>query len=204
MIITIARTLGSGGRQIGEQLAQRLGFAFYDKNLLTEAAQQSGINANFFDKADEQTTQHPLTGGLFGMRFPFLSGGGNDKALDHDLLFKLQSDAIQKIAERENAVILGRCADYVLRQRTDCLRVFLFTNHDDATKRVMERKQITAEEASELVNKTNKQRANYYNHYASKTWGEAQTYDICINTSLTSFEEIADSLIALATRLQQK
>lgn len=204
MIITIARTLGSGGRQIGEALAQRLGYHFYDNNLLAEAAERSGISAEFFVKADERAQQHPITGGLFGLRFPFLSGNDANTALDNDTLFKLQSDTIQAIAEREDAIFLGRCADYVLRERCDCLRVFLFANKEDAIRRVMERKQLTREAAAELIEKTNRQRESYYNHYASSSWGKAQTYDICLNTSLMGFDSIVESLAALVLQLKEK
>lgn len=203
MIITIARTLGSGGRQIGEALAQRLGYKFYDKNLLAEAAEQSGISAEFFAQADERAQQHPITGGLFGLRFPFLSGNGGNNGLANDTLFKLQSDTIQAIADRENAIFLGRCADYVLREHKDCLRVFLYANVNDAARRVMERKQIDAEAAKELIEKTNRQRAAYYNHYASSAWGKAQTYDLCLNTSLMDFDAIVELLAGLAQRLEK-
>lgn len=203
MIITIARTLGSGGRQIGEALAQRLGYKFYDKNLLAEAAERSGISAEFFAQADERAQQHPITGGLFGLRFPFLSGNGINNGLDNDTLFKLQSDTIRAIAKRENAVFLGRCADYVLREHQDCLRVFLYADIKDATRRVMERKQIDETTAAELIEKTNRQREAYYNHYASSAWGKAKTYDLCFNTSLMDFDAIVESLACLAQRMEK-
>lgn len=205
MIITIARTFGSGGRQVGELLAQKLGISCYDHNLLSEAARQSGINEDFFRRMDEHANNHPITGGLFGMRFPFLSGSGTtDQSLDANTLFQIQSDTIRTIADREEAIFIGRCADYVLRERTDCLKVFIFANADDCVKRVVNRLQVDEEQAAILIEKTNKQRSKFYNYFSSKTWGKASTYDIAVNTSLLGIEATAESLAELARQLKAK
>ena len=191
MIITIGRQLGSGGREIGRRLAEALQFAFYDKELLEITANQSGLSRKLFEQTDERKYQD-LPSGLFGMRFPFwgdnLVGYGG---LNNETLFQIQSDVIRNLAEQQSCVFIGRCADYILRDRNDCLCVFICANDDDRIRRIMEYKTdkpVTAEKALEIMRQADKRRAAYYNYYTNKTWGVASSYHICINSSVMGID----------------
>ena len=198
MIITIGRQLGSGGLAIGHLLAERMNLVFYDKELLIEAARHSGICPECFQQVDEQA-KHTFGGvGIFGMRFPFV-GEGNmsyNSMISGDNLFLLQSETITKLAENpQGAVFVGRCADYVLRDRNDVVSVFITANDDDRVRRLIERKGCSEDEAHNMMRKIDKQRAAYYDYYAGRPWGVASSYDICINSSLLGIEGTVEAII---------
>ena len=198
MIITIGRQLGSGGLAIGHLLAERMNLVFYDKELLIEAARHSGICPECFQQVDEQA-KHTFGGvGIFGMRFPFV-GEGNmsyNSMISGDNLFLLQSETITKLAENPHgAVFVGRCADYVLRDRNDVVSVFITANDDDRVRRLIERKGCSEDEAHNMMRKIDKQRAAYYDYYAGRPWGVASSYDICINSSLLGIEGTVEAII---------
>ena len=123
-VINLGRQLGSGGKEIGEKLAQQLGIAFYDKELINLASEESGLCREFFEKADEKASQSIL-GGLFGSRFPFITEGAYpyNSYLSNDSLFKIQSDVIRHLAEKQSCLFVGRCADYILRDHPMCQRI---------------------------------------------------------------------------------
>lgn len=198
MIITIGRQLGSGGLEIGRLLAERMNLAFYDKELLTEAARHSGICPECFQQVDEQAKRTFGGVGIFGMRFPFVGDGNTsyNSMISGDNLFLIQSETIVKLAENEQgAVFVGRCADYVLRHRDDVVSVFITANETDRVKRLCDRKGCTEAEARDMMKKVDKQRAAYYDYYASREWGVASSYDICINSSLLGIEGTVDAII---------
>ncbi len=203
MIITIGRQLGSGGLEIGRLLAERLNLAFYDKELLTEAARHSGICPECFQQVDEQAKRTFGGVGIFGMRFPFV-GDGNmsyNSMISGNNLFLIQSETIVKLAENEQgAVFVGRCADYVLRDRTDVVSIFITANDNDRVRRLIERKGYTESEAQDMMRKINKQRAAYYDYYAGRPWGVASSYDICINSSLLGINGTVDAIIDILKR----
>ena len=203
MIITIGRQLGSGGLEIGRLLAERLNLAFYDKELLTEAARHSGICPECFQQVDEQAKRTFGGVGIFGMRFPFV-GEGNmsyNSMISGDNLFLIQSETIVKLAENEQgAVFVGRCADYVLRERNDVVSVFITAKEADKVKRLCDRRGCTEAEARDMMKKVDKQRSAYYDYYASREWGVASSYDICINSSLLGIEGTVDAIINIVRR----
>ena len=131
-VINIGRQLGSGGKEIGEKLAARLGIDFYDKELINLASEESGLCKEFFEKADEKASQG-IIGGLFGMRFPFISEGAMpcNNCLSNDALFKVQSDVIRRLAAEKSCVFVGRCADYILREHPRCANVFISASKED-------------------------------------------------------------------------
>ena len=183
-VINIGRQLGSGGREIGEKLASRLGIGFYDKELINLASKESGLCKEFFERADERASQR-ATGGLFGVRFPFIGDGGLpfSNCLSNDSLFKVQSDVIRRLAAEGSCLFVGRCADYILRDHSRCANVFISADKKDRIKRLCELHHIDAEEAEAMMEKADKRRAEYYNYYSYKTWGAAATYHLCINSS---------------------
>lgn len=186
IVVTLGRQFGSGGRSIGKRLAEELGIAFYDKELIKLAAQESGIADSFFEKADEK-------GGLTSMFGAFSLGGvglggtmffqSNDY-LSSESLFKIQSDVIRKIASEHSCVIVGRCADYILRGDPDCIRIFVRGSERDRLRRIM--KYIGTDKVSEArqqMIKADKARSEYYNYYTDKVWGASESYDLCVNSS---------------------
>lgn len=189
VIVTIGRQFGSGGREIGQKLAKALGIAYYDKELITLAAKESGLCEEVFEKADEQTSinmPYAFTMGysaFMGIYSPY-----ND-ILSNDGLFKIQSDAIRSLAEKESCVLVGRCADYILRDDPDCLSFFIHNNTENRIHRIIESQQVTVEQARELMAKTDKSRAAYYNYYTNKTWGASASYNFSIDVSILGVEE---------------
>lgn len=194
-IITIGRQLGSGGRTIGKKLAERLGIAYYDRELINLASKESGICGEFFEKADEKTS-----GGLlkaFAMGFSMNSAiFQNNDYLSNESLFQIQSDVIRKVAAAGSCVIVGRCADYILRDEPDCLNVFITARMDDRIQRVLEyNNKLKENEAEEFIHKADKSRSSYYNYYTDKVWGAASSYDLCINSSYYGVEATVDYIL---------
>lgn len=184
MIITIGRQLCSGGRNIGKKLSEELGIAYYDKELIAIAAKESGLNEKFFEKADERT-QKGVSAGLFGSRFQFMGDATIAYGwLSNDTFFKIQSDVIRSLAEKQSCVFIGRCADYILRDRKDCFNLFLSADKEERINKIIESQNVSVEKARDIREDADKKRAAYYNYYTNKTWGAAASYDICINTSL--------------------
>lgn len=189
-VINIGRQLGSGGKEIGEKLAARLGIDFYDKELIRLASEESGLCSEFFEKADEKASQG-IIGGLFGMRFPFISEGAIPctNCLSNDALFKVQSDVIRRLAAEKSCLFVGRCADYILRDYPRCVNVFISADREDRIWRVCRTHRVNEAAAEEIIEKADKRRSEYYNYYSYKTWGEAATYHLCINSSSLGVEE---------------
>lgn len=188
-IINIGRQLGSGGKEIGEKLAARLGIDFYDKELINLASEESGLCREFFEKADEKASQG-IIGGLFGMRFPFISDGAMPctNCLSNDALFKIQSDVIRNLAASKSCLFVGRCADYILREHPQCVNIFISASKEDRINRLRQMHGISEEDAEGMIEKADKKRAEYYNYYSYKTWGAASTYHLCIDSSALGIE----------------
>lgn len=188
-VVNIGRQLGSGGREIGEMLAVRLGIDFYDKELINLASEESGLCREFFEKADEKASQG-IIGGLFGMRFPFISEGTipTMNCLSNDALFKVQSDVIRKLAAEKSCLFVGRCADYILRDNPRCVNIFISSSREDRVARLRGLHSISESAAEEMMNKADKRRSEYYNYYSYKTWGAAATYHLCIDSSVLGID----------------
>lgn len=189
-VINIGRQLGSGGKEIGEKLAVRLGIDFYDKELINLASEESGLCKEFFEKADEKASQG-IIGGLFGMRFPFISEGAMPctNCLSNDALFKIQSDVIRHLAAEKSCVFVGRCADYILREHPRCANIFISSSREDRIARLCRLHNISESAAEEKMAKADKHRSEYYNYYSYKTWGAAATYHLCIDSSVMGIED---------------
>ena len=194
-IITIGRQFGSGGREIGKRLADELGIEFYDKELLSRAAKDSKICKELFETHDEKPTNsflYSLVMDTYSMGFA--SGSVNEMPLNHKI-FLAQFDAIKKIAANESCVIVGRCADYALADEPHCLNIFIRSNMDDRIKRISERLNVTENKAKDIIKKKDKERSSYYNYYTSKKWGDARSYDLCLNTSQISVEDSIELIL---------
>ena len=200
-VINIGRQLGSGGKDIGEIIARRLGVRLYDKELLTLAARQSGLCAEFFEKADEKESRGVISTVVGYLRAPFVGDdGGVTNVLSNDALFKIQSDVIRDVAERESCIFVGRCADYILREHPRRVDVFISASEADRIRRICARTGCTADEARAQMERGDARRAGYYNYYSSKTWGAAATYHLCVSTSPLGDEGTADFILEFAAR----
>ncbi|GHU61543.1 cytidylate kinase [Bacteroidia bacterium] len=191
-IITIGRQLGSGGRLLGELLSTKLNIACYDKELIQIASQESGLGKELFEKMDEKSS-FSIFGNYLGFRSGFM-GNSTNNYLCNETLFKIQSDVIQKLAEKESCIFVGRCADYILRNHPQCLKVFISANTKDRIQRIAENNKITEKEAVAMIEQIDKKRSTYYNYYSNKVWGMSVSYDLCVNSSIFSIEKIADMI----------
>lgn len=201
LIITIGRQTGSGGSVVGEKLAKRLNIPYYDRELLARAAKDSGMSEKLFERHDEQPTRsllYSLATSSFSVGFP---QNYSDMPLDHKI-FLAQFDAIRKIAEEGPCVIVGRCADYALEERGDLLTVFIRASRDDRIKRIMEKNKLTEEKAQSFIRKNDKNRANYYDYYSSKRWGSAESYDLCLNSSIFGVDGCVDLILDAMEKMQ--
>ena len=192
IILTIGRQFGSGGREVGQKLAKALGIAYYDKELMAIAAKESGLSEEFFEKADERASSGLSYAFTMGYSYMGMFTPYND-ILSNDGLFKFQSDAIRKLAAEQSCVLVGRCADYILRDDPDCLSFFIHNNKENRIQRIIqriiERQDVTVEQAKELMMKTDKSRAAYYNYYTNKEWGVASSYNFSIDVSVLGVDE---------------
>jgi len=188
-VINIGRQLGSGGREIGKKLSTELNIAFFDKELINIASQESGLQKEFFEKADEKASRG--ISGLLGLRFPFINDGpiSSNNYLSNDSLFKIQSDVIRNLSEKKSCLFVGRCADYILRDNSRCVNIFISAPLEDRIKRICKTTKITPEKAEEIIVKTDRERASYYNYYSYKVWGAASTYHLCIDSSILGTDE---------------
>jgi cytidylate kinase len=192
-VITIGRTFGSGGRALGRLLADKLGIDYYDKELLVEAAKKSGLSREYFERNDERTPS--FISGLipFSLGFNPMAWYNDPSSISSDNIYKAQSDLIHELAERGSCVIVGRSADYVLRDVDNVVNIFVHAPIEHCVDRIVGRNECKSRaEAQALAEKTNKLRANYYNFYTDKRWGDAASYDLCFNSSLLPMEGMVE------------
>ncbi len=187
-VITIGRQLGSGGRQIGEKLASMMNISFYDKELINIASKESGLGKEFFEKFDEKSS-HSFFGGFLSLRGILSDDIYSNNYLNNETLFTIQSDIIRNLAEEKSCVFIGRCADYVLKDHPRCLNVFITADMEDKIRRVSEIHNLPENKAEDFIEKMDKKRASYYNYYSNKEWGTADSYHLCINSSILGIEE---------------
>ena len=203
-VYTIGREFGSRGKVIGKKLAERLGIKFYDKELLQQAAKESGFCEEIFENHDEK----PTNSFLYSLVMDTYSAGNYSSApfLDMPLnhkVFLAQFDAIKSIAEKESCVIVGRCADYALADRKDVLNIFFRSELEDRISYVAQRYNVSLQKAKEMIQKKDKQRSSYYNYYTCKKWGDARSYDLSINTSKLSDEACIDIILAYREKMNK-
>lgn len=195
-IITISRQFGSGGREIGEKLAKKLGIPFYDKELITRAAKESGFSEKVFENIEKKSVNSLLYSIAMGMN----AYGNQDIGFTHlsldDQVYLAQTNVIRKIASEGPSVIVGRCADYILRGHSDAVHVFIWADLAFRKERVINIYKMPEEKAEENILKYDKRRANYYNYHTGEKWGKAENYHLSIRSDYigidNSVELIAD------------
>lgn len=185
-IITIGRQYGSGGREIGEKLAKKLGIPFYDNKLLEIAAKESGINQEFFEANDEK----PVNSLLYILSNTYSS----DNLPFNHKLFLAQFEAVKKIASEGPCVIVGRCADYALRDNKNVVNVFIHAALDSRRERAVKLYDVPEKKADEVIIRIDKQRASYYNFYTCQKWGRVDNYDLALDSSLLGIDGAVELL----------
>ncbi|MBQ9704195.1 MAG: cytidylate kinase-like family protein [Clostridia bacterium] len=192
ILITIARQVGSGGREVGELVAKNLGIDYHDKSLINMAAEKSGLSAEVLHNTDEKATPsflYSIAMGGMGM-VPFTHGMPYDTPIN-DRLFVLQSGIIEELAKSHSCVFIGRCADFVLRDFDNVLRVFIYASPEKRAETIAKQNDISIGEAKNLATKLDKKRASYYGYYTSKKWGRSENYDLMIDTTKIGVEGAA-------------
>ena len=205
VVITIARQYGSGGREIGEKVAKELGIPIYDKEIITDAAAKGELNTEVIKKADESAANSLLYTLAMGSNIAGATMHFGYKMPINDKLFILQSELIKEYAAKGSCVIIGRCADYVLKERNDTVKLFIYGDVEHRKARVAERHpEIKPSQAIDLINKTDKRRASYYNFYTGNKWGKYDNYDMAINSSSLGIDGSVAIIVAAAKKFMEE
>lgn len=199
-IITISRQFGSGGREIGSRLAKKLGLPFYDNELISRAAKESGFAEAAFENAEKKATNSLLYSLAMGMN----AYGNQDIGFTHlsldDQLYLAQSNVIRKVAEEGPCVIVGRCADYVLRDLDNVVNIFIWADIEARKQRAIEQYHLKANKAEEEILRTDRRRANYYNYHASEKWGRAENYHLSLRSDYIGIDSTVDCIVQYLER----
>ena len=189
-IINVGRSFGSGGGYVGQAIASKLGIPFYDNELISKAAQESGYSPSIFEGGEKKRSIFSVSSFFASGRMSYL----DNTYMNDDILFKVQSNVIRKIGEGGDAVIIGRCADYILRD-LPCLNVFVTGPEEYRIERIVKNEGISEEEAEKLIRKKDLIRETYYNYYTMGSWGSASNYHLCVDSSVLGIEGTADYII---------
>lgn len=193
-IVTISREFGSGGRTIGRETAKRLGYKFYDKELIEKIAEESGLSKEYIEEHGESSPGK----NYFGYAFVGRDTSGNSVG---DYLWRVQRDIIEELAEKGNCVIVGRCADYILRKRTDCLNVFIHADMEKKKDRIVNLYGETSTSPEKRLNEKNKTRAMNYKYYTDRTWGMAQNYHLSLDSGEFGEERCVELIVKLTKEM---
>ena len=187
IIINIGRQLGSGGHDIGRMLALDFQAKYYDRELLNLAAKESGLSEKIFEQNDEKKG---FFRGLLNLGSPHVSSGRvYNSGVSQESLFLFQSEAIKKAANEGSCVFVGRCADYVLRNLPNTVSVFVTASMDYRVQQIMNKRHLDEDAARKFIEQGESERATYYNYYTGKKWGAAESYDLCIDSSVLGLVE---------------
>ena len=186
-IITISRQCGSGGRYIGQRLAKELGIPCYDEKLIDMVAKESGFALDFVEEKGERITGSLLFNIASSLTYATNVLSGNGMSLQDEIYF-IQNRIIKDLAEKEPCVIVGRCADYVLREREDCIHVFIHADEKSKLERAVKYYDMSEKDAPSILKKKDKARYNHYKYYTDQEWGMADNYDICLNSGLLGID----------------
>ena len=196
-IITISRECGSGGRQIGKKLAEKLGYSYYDKELIDRVAKESGLAKDFIEEQGEHITGSLLFNIASNMTYAGMVFGGNMLPLQ-DQLFVVQSDIIKDIANKENCVIVGRCADFILKDYPDALHVFIHADEAFKAERIVRLYGESEKKPEERLREKDTKRAVNYKHFTDRNWGDCRNYDLSLNSGKLGIDRCAELIVTLA------
>ncbi|MGN0432374.1 MAG: AAA family ATPase [Lachnospiraceae bacterium] len=194
IVITIARQYGSGGKTVGEMLAKELGIHYYDKELVKLASDLSGINEALFVNADENKKNLPLFKSSKSIYQGEVIPPESDEFTSDDNLFNYQAKIIKELADTQSCVIIGRCADFILKDYDNVLSVFVHAPHEFCMEQAAKKHSMNAKELEKLIAKIDKHRADYYKYYTGREWTDARNYDLCLNSSKLGFERCVEEI----------
>lgn len=198
-IITISRQFGSGGRDVGKKLADALGIKYYDRELIEMAAKESGFDKEMFEDTTANTSRLFRFINTFGYSLGAPLSVMNDITMS-DQIFLIQSRVVEQAADSGPCVIVGRCADYVLDNRDDVLKVFIAGDMNDRKKRAIQYYEVDERDVESSICKIDRNRKGYYDYYTDKKWGAAESYDVCLNTSVFGI----DGCVAILKQLLEQ
>ncbi len=193
-VITISREFGSGGRTIGKMVAERLGYQFYDSELVNEVAKRSGFSPAFIKESGEYANAKNSL--LFALATANQYGTGGISLQDQ--LYLEQADIIRELADQGGCVIVGRCADFILRERKDCLHVFICSDMESRAKRIVEIYGEKDQSPEKRLSDKDQKRKVYYKNYTGRAWGQAQNYALCLNSGILGLETCAEMIVRAA------
>lgn len=193
-IITISRQYGSGGREIGEKLAKELGVPFYDNEIITRAAKESGFAEAAFQRAEQKATNSLLYSIAMGLNSYGNQEFGFSALSIDDQIYLAQSEVVHKMADEGPCVIVGRCADYLLREKKNVINVFVWASLESRVKRAVEVYDMPSHKAAEQILKIDKRRSNYYNYHANEKWGRADNYQLCVQSDFIGIDGTVELL----------
>lgn len=194
-VITISRTCGSGGSYVAEELEKKLGIKLYGQDILQLASEDSGISIDLFARSDEELQSNPLFRFTKYIYDGKLIPPSSSDFTSQENLFNYQAKVLKDLAKKENYVVIGRCADFVLRDEENLVRVFICADKKDRIKTESDRLSISLSEAEKRIDKVDKKRTNHYNYFTGSDRVDMTNYDICLNTSALSYEKCADVII---------
>lgn len=196
IVITIARQYGSGGRTIGEMLANKLGIHYYDKELMKLASEESGINEALFVNADEQLKNTSLFRIANSVYNGELIPPESDDFISTQNLFNYQAKIIKRLAEEESCVIVGRCADFILKDYDNVLSVFIHAPHEYCMEQAAKKHSMSSKELEKYIIKTDKHKSAYYSYYTGREWTDARNYDLCLDSSKLGYDRCVEEIIS--------
>lgn len=188
-VITIARGYGSGGRTLGKHLAEELGINYYDREILRLTADATGINKELFEHADEQLKRTSLYKVASNVYRGEIIKPDTDDVISNDSLFHYQAKVIRELAEYESFVVIGRCADYILKDNKNVLKIFVHAPMDTCVERIGDLSSLSREELKQVICRTDRRRADYYYYYTGRLWNDAKNYDLCINSEELNMDQ---------------
>lgn len=194
LVITISREYGSGGRIIGRKVAEKLGIPFYDGQLIDMSAQKSGLAVSFVEQTEQKIKNKFLHNLAFGGYHTGADYGAAQLSLA-DKLFITTCEIIRDIADQGSCVIVGRCADYVLKDRTDVIDIFIYSDKEDKLNRMINDYGVPADKAEAVLAKEDKYRANHYNYYTERSWGDKKNYQLCLNSGFLGVDKTVDIIV---------
>ena len=187
-IITISREFGSGGRFIGEEVAKKLGIAYYDKNIINQIAEESGLSPDYIQESAELSPKK-------GILAYALAGRDITGKSVEDMVYEVQRKVILELAEKEPCVIIGRNADFILKDRDDVLNVFIHGNMPEKMKRICQLYNVSEQDAVKMMTDTDKRRMTNYNFYTDQRWGKASNYTLCLNSSQLGYDKCEEIIM---------
>jgi cytidylate kinase len=201
LIITISREAYCGGDEFAKELAEKLGFKLYNREIIARASEKSGIHEDHFEFAEKKPTNSVLYSVVMGM---YSSRGAYvklDDVFTDDKIYKVQAEIIRDMAKDGNCIFVGRCSDYILRNNENCINIFLRGDMEDRIKNAMAQDGVTEAEAKKLVSRSDKKRRSYYNYYTNREWGNITNYDISLNLSKLTEEKAVEVITAFVNNL---